>query len=254
MSEKALVVSLHDVSPHTWPACAAMLADLAKIGVARTSLLVVPNHHGRGHFLADPMFCRELEKLAANGHEIVVHGYEHRRARRADESARTRWITQIYTADEGEFFDLEEAAAAAVLKRAKEDFAQLDLPAPPVGFIAPAWLLGEAAGRAVRAAGFRYTTRLGSVETYLPNDGLKVTHSQSLVWSPRNAWRRQVSLWWNASLARRLRANALLRVGLHPPDFRFPAIWRQARALIGDALREGRAVRTYAEFIDTSSA
>ena len=220
------------------------------MGVERTSLLVVPDHHGRGHFLHDPAFCRRLKALSAAGHEVVVHGYFHRRERVATESARTRWITQVYTADEGEFYDLSEAAAAALLARALADFSRLELPAPPVGFIAPAWLLGGEAMRAVRGAGFRYTTRLGSVEEFLPNEGLRVVHSQSLVWSCRNAWRRRVSRLWNATLARRLRGNSLVRVGLHPPDLQHAAIWEQVRELIGEALRDGRTPATYAEFIE----
>ena len=245
----SLIVSIHDVSPHTWAACAAMLADLHALGVERTSLLVVPDHHGRGHFLRDAEFCRQLEKLAAGGHEVVVHGYFHRRERGGFESARTRWVTQVYTAAEGEFFDLSERAAAERLSRARADFSRLALPAPPVGFIAPAWLLGDEAGRAVRNAGFRYTTRLGSVEEFLPDGGLRVTRSQSLVWSCRNAWRRQVSLLWNAALARRLRAKPLLRVGLHPPDFQHAAIWQQVRRLIRHGLRDHRRAVTYAEFV-----
>jgi predicted deacetylase len=145
---------------------------------------------------------------------------------------------------------LSEAAAAALLARAQADFSRLELPVPPVGFIAPAWLLGEAAARAVRGAGFRYTTRLGTVEEFLPNEDLQVTRSQSLVWSCRNAWRRQISRLWNATLARRLHGNSLVRVGLHPPDLQHAAIWEQVRELIGAALREGRTPATYAEFID----
>src|SRR5882757_6813825 len=55
---RSFVVSLHDVSPHTWEASARLLADLAAWGVPRTSLLVVADHHHRGHFLADEAFCR----------------------------------------------------------------------------------------------------------------------------------------------------------------------------------------------------
>ena len=58
-----------------------MLAELARVGVARTSLLVIPDHHHRGHMLADAGFCRWLEGLAAQGHELVIHGYYHQRAR-----------------------------------------------------------------------------------------------------------------------------------------------------------------------------
>ena len=244
---RQLVVSIHDVSPHTWPAVKAMLADLCAWGVARTSLLVIPDHHRRGHFRDDPAFCRTLERLAVEGHELVIHGYYHQRRPRPAEGMFTRWITGTYTAGEGEFYDLEEPAAAERLALARADFATLDAPTP-VGFIAPAWLLGPAAERAVRAAGFRYTTRLGTVTDYGTG---RVTRSQSLVWSPRNAWRRVVSLGWNATLARRLRGRGLLRVGIHPPDRAHPALWRQVERLVRAALRD-RGPMTYADFVRDS--
>lgn len=242
--QRALVVSLHDVSPRTRPAFETMLAELAVWGVDRCSLLVIPDHHGAGNFRADPDFCRWLERLAAAGHELVAHGYYHRRPARGNESPWARWLTRVYTAGEGEFYDLPEAAAAGLLERAKADFAVLDAPAP-TGFIAPAWLLGEAAARAVRAAGFQYTTRLGEVEDF--RTGVTV-HSQSLVYSCRNAWRRAASLAWNGWLAGRLRSSPLARLSLHPPDRAHPAIWSQVRSIVRDALRD-RLPLTYADFL-----
>lgn len=227
-----------------------MLEDLRAWGVARTSLLVIPDHHRRGHFLNDPALCRALERLAGHdGHELVVHGYFHQRptpapAATGRETPWTRWVTSTYTAGEGEFYDLPAPEAAERLNRAHADFARLDAPAP-VGFIAPAWLLGAGAAAAVRDAGFAYTTRLGSVEDFRQN---RVTRSQSLVWSCRNAWRRAASIAWNAALARRLRPRPLLRIGLHPPDFLHRAVWRQVGARIRAALRD-RAVTTYAGFV-----
>lgn len=245
-----LVVSIHDVSPHTWPAVVRMLADLRAWGVRRTSLLVVPDHHGRGHFLQDPAFCRALERLIVDeGHEPVIHGYFHQRPASVGgqrETPWTRWVTGVYTAGEGEFYDLPETAAAERLTRAKADFAQLNLPAPPSGFIAPAWLLGPDAARAVGAAGFAYTTRLGTVENLVQD---RVTRSQSLVWSCRNGWRRNVSLLWNATLFTRLRNTPLLRIGVHPPDRQHPAIWRQVERLVRGALKDRKAA-TYAEFVE----
>ncbi len=165
MNTSALVVSLHDVSPRTQAAFSAMLGELAAWGVARTSLLVIPDHHHRGHMLADAGFCRWLEGLAAQGHELVVHGYYHQRETRAGETWRERFTTRVYTAGEGEFYDLSRDEATARLARAQEDFRQLDAPAP-TGFIAPAWLLADAASDAVREAGFRYTTYLTGVQDY----------------------------------------------------------------------------------------
>lgn len=252
---RSFVVSLHDVSPHTRPACAAMLRDLAAWGVPRTSLLVVADHHHRGHFLADPEFCRWLAECARAGHEIVIHGYHHRRERRAGESTRDRLVTRVYTADEGEFYDLSQVEAAALLARAQADFASFratyapELPAP-TGFIAPAWLLGAEARAAVVAAGFRYTTTLRTVEDLARGTSIV---SQSLVYSPRNAWRRVVSLGWNALLARALRQNPLARLGVHPPDLTHSALWSQIGRLTRRAVAD-REPKTYGGWVDGASA
>ncbi len=244
VAERALVVSLHDVSPRTRPAFEQILRELGALGVDRCSLLVIPDHHCAGNFRDDPGFCRWLERLAAAGHELVAHGYYHRRPRRSAESAWDRWITRVYTAGEGEFYDLPEAAAAELLDRARADFATLDAPAPR-GFIAPAWLLGPEAERAVRKAGFQYTTRLRAVDDFAAGDRI---HSQSLVYSCRNAWRRAASLAWNGSLARRLREAPLARLSLHPPDREHPAIWSQALRIARNALSD-RTPLTYADFL-----
>lgn len=250
---KRMVVSLHDVSPRTREISERMLQAMASLGIARTSLLVVPDHHHGGHFLADPDFCRWLAARAQEGHELVVHGYFHQRAPRAGETARDRFVTRVYTASEGEFYDLSKEDAAFLLARAQADFGRFRetyapaLPAP-VGFIAPAWLLGAEAREAVVDAGFGYTTRLTTFENLRTGE---ITRSQSLVYSPRSAWRRLVSRGWNASLARRLRAHPLLRLGVHPPDFHFPALWSQIERLAAAARAEREAV-TYADWLDAA--
>ena len=245
----ALVVSLHDVSPLTRDVFTAMLKELADDGVTKTSLLVIPDHHHRGHMLEDASFCRWLEGLAKEGHEVVIHGYYHQRSRQPNESARQRWVTGVYTMGEGEFYDLSKEEATGLLARAKEDFARLDVPAP-CGFIAPAWLLGPAAREAVREAEFRYTTFLTGVQPFRES-GVEpdpdFVRSQSLVYSCRNAWRRACSLGWNAVLRERLNGSPLLRLGLHPPDRQHPRVWKQIRHFVReDAAR--REVTTYAEF------
>ena len=233
MNGRALVVSLHDVSPQTRAECAEILAELSVLGVEKCSLLVIPDHHRRGHFLADAECAAWLRTQAAAGHELVMHGYHHQRARRDGESVGAKLTTRIYTADEGEFFDLDCAASTALVKKAREDFRQLGV--EPAGFIAPAWLLSAEAEAALRELGCEYTTRLGSVVD-LPNG--RVFKSQSLVWSVRSAWRRQVGRAWNALLFRRLAANPLLRISIHPVDLQHPQIWRQIRGLITRALAD----------------
>lgn len=240
---RSLVVSLHDVSPHTRAACAEILGELARGGVERCSLLVVPDHHHRGHFLADAKFCAWLQAQAAAGHEVVIHGYHHRRERRAEESARDKFTTRLYTADEGEFYDLDRASAAALVTKARDEFRQLDLATP--GFIAPAWLLSRDAEDALRDLGIEYTTRLGSVLDFKTG----ITHrSQSLVWSVRRGWRRWTSLRWNAFLKQRLATNPLLRISIHPVDLQHAAIWQQIGELVTRALAD-REPLTYERWL-----
>ncbi len=231
MSRRALVVSLHDVSPQTDAASARILSELEQLGVRTASLLVIPNHHGKGQFLEDQALCSWLREVAANGHEIVAHGYYHQRAKRERENVREKITTRVYTAGEGEFYDLDSAGAGALLIKARAAFAQIGV--APMGFIAPAWLLSDGAQTALREGGWTYTTRLGSV---LDLETGREHRSQSLVWSVRSAWRRIVSLAWNAVLFRAMRDVELLRISIHPVDLEHPLIWRQIRALVRQAL------------------
>ena len=242
-TENALVVSLHDVSPLTRQRSAEILADLDAAGVREVSLLVIPDHHRRAAVRADPDFGGWL-RGESRDREIVLHGYDHLRAPRTRESLLDRAITRVYTAGEGEFFDLSAEEAARRLELGIEAFAEIGL-RRPCGFIAPAWLLGPDAARAVTEAGFLYTTRLDRVERL---DAFRSWPSQSLVWSVRSAPRRWISLLWNAVLERRLRSNRLVRVGIHPPDWDYPSVRRQILRHIRRVLA-GRMAMTYENFV-----
>lgn len=222
-----------------------MLDDLRPLGVSNCSLLVVPNHHHRGHFLENGGFCSWLKERVDSGDEAVIHGYYHQRERKPDDTAAQKLITRFYTQDEGEFYDIGEDAAFAAVSKAQAEFHQLGL--KPSGFIAPAWLLSEPAERAIRRAGCEYTTRIGIV-TNLQTGAIHP--SQSMVYSVRNTWRRLASLAWNARLFRKLRNNPLLRIGIHPPDFQHDAVWRQIRNSISRAL-EDRVPLTYEQWLRT---
>jgi hypothetical protein len=245
---RAVVVSIHDVSPLTRGATQAILDRLKALGIARCSLLVVPDHHHRGHFLYDTIFSEWLATLGREGHEIVIHGYYHIRERKKTENLWQRLITRAYTADEGEFYDIDEDLAAGLVAQARADFAKLDL--HPAGFIAPAWLLSDAGETALRKADFQYTTRLRNILCLASG----ARHdSMSMVYSVRNAWRRTLSLAWNALLFHRLKSNPLLRVSIHPPDLDHENIWRQIARYIALAL-EDRAPMTYWNWVSNQTA
>jgi predicted deacetylase len=216
--------------------------------VLQSSLLVVPDYHHTGNSLGRLEFVQWLKARETEGHEIVLHGFYHQRSRRVGESFARKLITRIYTADEGEFFDLRHEEALRLLRAAQAEFARNGF--YPTGFIAPAWLLGSEAERAVRAAGFRYTTTLRVLRDFV--SGMEF-HSQSLVYSVRSRWRGAVSLLWNRTLFRRLTTNPLLRLGLHPPDLDHPKVWQQIRALIREAMRDRRPM-TYEGWLNAQSA
>lgn len=241
--QRALVVSIHDVAPATRPRVEVIVREIEQLGVGVSSLLVVPDYHRQGRAMADPDFVAWLHVLEGRGHEVVLHGFFHERARRPNESPREKVVTRFYTADEGEFFDLNYADARALIVEAEREFRAQGF--RPRGFIAPAWLLSAEAERAAIDAGMTYTTTLRRVRDFVARQEIR---SQSLVYSVRSSWRRGVSLGWNRWLFARLMDNALLRLSLHPPDLAHPAIWGQVRGFITRALRD-REPATYQSWL-----
>ena len=241
---KSLVVSLHDVCRRHFAASREIIEELHALGVHACSLLVIPNRHHEGHFADDPEFCNWLRLQKDAGCEIVAHGYFHARPARSGESLISRWTTAVYTAGEGEFYDLDFSTADTLLRKIRAEFAGAGF--EPGGFIAPAWLLSAGAEAALRGQEWEYTTRLTTVTDFLSD---RIFRSQSLVWSVRTPWRSRISTLWNASLFRWLVRNPLLRVSIHPVDRDHPRIWRQIRALLTAALEE-REPLTYHAWIE----
>lgn len=243
VSRDFLVVSIHDVAPCNRETVDAMIAELARNGARTSSLLVVPNYHRQGSAANDKEFVTWLRDLEAAGHEIVIHGYFHERQRRENESMRDKFFTRVYTDDEGEFYDLDYDEALKRITVARDEFSASGL--KPRGFVAPAWLLSPAGEHAARDAGMEYTTRLRTVHDLRSGE---VFPARSLVYSVRSSWRRALSPAWNAVMFRILKQEPLMRIGIHPPDYSYPTVWRQIVDLVGAASRS-RTATTYQEWI-----
>jgi len=242
--ESALVVSIHDVSTVNRETVVRMLEDLAGVGVGKTSLLVIPNHHHKGEANLDRFFGAWLRDMVSHGHEAVLHGFFHLRPAQEDDGLSTRLTTRFYTAGEGEFYDLSFEEARSLLHHGKQVLFACGV--TPSGFIAPAWLLSPEAERAVREEGFDYTTKIASV---IDCKRRVEFSSRSMVYSVRSNWRRSVSLLWNGMLFQLLRNTSLLRIGLHPPDWEHDAIRRHVLGCIRLAAK-ARRVETYREWLD----
>jgi len=242
-SKDFLVVSIHDVAPSTQSVVSKMIPELARRGVHHTSLLVVPNYHHQGSSIEDHSFISWLRQLEAAGHEIVLHGYFHQRPKSDREGLFDKFVTQFYTQGEGEFYDIGYDEAFRRITAGRDEFKAAGL--QPRGFVAPAWLLSSEGLRAARSAEMEYTTRLRDVVDLRSGD---VFPARSLVYSARNGWRRATSLAWNAVLGRALKTNRLIRLGIHPPDYSHPAIWRQIIDLVS-AMAPVRTPTTYQDWI-----
>jgi len=245
-----LVVSLHDVSPQTEEIVTQQLEELRALGIPRCSLLVIPDHHHLGLITRFPSFIRWLQKQASKGHEIILHGFNHLRGPRKHQHPWKRLIAEHYTAGEGEFYDLNYEQACLLLDQGKRVFQDADLDCSKiVGFIAPAWLLSQAAEAAVANAGFSYTTRLHGVVN-LQDKPHRFFPSQSMVYSVRSAWRRAASLAWNEALLiyATQRKWPLLRIGFHPVDWKYNAIKAHLLSSVQRSLQT-RTPFTYQEWL-----
>lgn len=235
-----LCVVLHDVTPAHWDACVALLGELLQVSRAAgvslpVTLLVVPRHHG---VPSDGRFAAWLRLQARHGHELALHGHTHLDDGPPPRGLVARLLRRVYTAGEGEFaaLDRPEAARRLALGQAWARAHQL----PMAGFVAPAWLMSHSALDAVEAAGFDHTATLTRVIA-LP--GRQALAARSLVFSTRSAWRRQLSLWWNGWLARRLQRAPVMRLELHPADIAHPAIRRCWTRILAEALRQRQPAR-----------
>lgn len=247
MSERLVTVVLHDVAATTLDACDRVRAAVREVaGSIPLTHLVVPRHHGAP---TTDAFHAWLDARVAAGDELALHGLTHRDDGAAGASGAVDRLRRThYTRGEGEFWSLDAPTAAA---RIAEGLAWFDAHRWPVaGFVAPAWLLGDGARAALAspplALRFGYTSTLTTVEP-LPASGSAAVRSQSVVYSTSRAWRRALSLAWNAGVARAERGNPLLRLELHPADADFAFVRRSWQGILRRALADGRRATTVAD-------
>lgn len=231
----AYSVSIHDVAPATWQACRELLA-LVECFAVPASLLVVPHYHGGTRADADQPFAAALRARLARGDDIVLHGYYHHDDGPAPRGV-AEWLRRrVYTASEGEFDALDANTARQRLVAGCQCFARLGLP-PPLGFVAPAWLLGHGAREALAGSDFRYTSTRDSLIRIA--DGALIA-APSLVTATRSTWRRLASIAWLRARLAALAERPLIRVALHPADARHAdilALWKATLAQLSATRR-----------------
>lgn len=234
MAERNVMLVLHDVAPETWADYQPFVQAVDALGGIPISWLVVPDFHRRNPLEGHPEFCRMLDGRLARGDELVLHGYYHADEAPGPRSPRDWFMRRVFT-HEGEFYPLSEAESEKRLQWGIELFARLQWPLH--GFVAPAWLLGPGARRALAKTDLTYTSDPGHF--YLLPDYTRID-APGLVWSARSAWRRGMSRVLSERMLNRHLHAPVLRLGLHPVDMRHEFARQYWLNVLTRLLQDGR--------------
>ncbi|MEP7130667.1 MAG: polysaccharide deacetylase family protein [Sphingomicrobium sp.] len=234
-TERLLLASIHDVSPR-FESAVDGLTDLLRAHVGeRIALLVVPNHWGDAPILPSSPFAARLRQWAQSGFEIFLHGFFHRDEARHDRAS-DRLRTRVMTAGEGEFLGLTCSVAAARIQEGRSLIEGIT-GCPIAGFVAPAWLYGPGALQALSACSIAIAE--DHMRVWSPISGRTLAGGPVITWASRTPMRLASSL--AAAAALRHAPLKVLRIGVHPPDVRHPALLRSIEKTFRRAARTRRA-------------
>ena len=232
--DRLLLTSIHDVSPRFESEVDRLRELLGPRVAARLALLVVPNHWGDSPIVPGSPFATRLRGWADDGLEIFLHGYFHRdeaRHRGLGDRMRARYAT----AGEGEFLGLSREDAT---HRIAEGRALIEgvIGRPVDGFVAPAWLYSQGTIEALERSGIPLAE--DHLRVWSPATGQQLARGPVITWASRTRLRLASSLAAAATLRRA--PLRVVRVGVHPPDCRHPALLRSIEKTVEIACRSRR--------------
>ena len=232
-----LLASVHDVSPRFESELDRLLELLAPHVGERLAMLVVPNHWGDAPITPGSPFATRLRHWADKGVEMFLHGYFHRDQTQHEATA-ARLRARFMTAGEGEFLGLSREQASARIADGRalvEDVIGRSVD----GFVAPAWLYGQGALAALSDSAIPLAEDHWRV--WSPPTGARLASGPVITWASRTRARLASSLLAAAALRRA--PLDVLRIGVHPPDSRHPALVRSIEKTFSIAGRSRRAGR-----------
>lgn len=241
--DRILLASIHDVSPRFEAEVDGLLDVLNPFVGQRLAMLVVPNHWGDAPLVRGSAFAAKLRRWADGGIEMFAHGFHHRAMAAPtgrNDKLRARWMT----AGEGEFLTLSHADAAGKISDGQKLIEDI-VGRPVAGFIAPAWLYGDGAIEALEKNGVPIAE--DHLRIWSPNEGRQLAAGPVVTWASRTRPRLASSL-IAAPFVRNLPMR-VLRVGVHPPDIRHPALVRSIRKTLRSASARRRPA-SYAELLE----
>jgi uncharacterized protein len=234
---RLLLASIHDVSPRFEAEVDELVDMLGEHVGRRLAMLVVPNHWGDAPIVPGSAFATRLRDWADAGVEMFLHGFHHRDEARHEASA-DRLRARFMTAGEGEFLGLSRDEAAERISTGRvliEDVIGRRID----GFVAPAWLYGDGARQALRDAAIPLAE--DHFRVWSPASGRQLATGPVITWASRTRMRLASSL--AAAALLRHAPLEVLRVGVHPPDVRHPALVRSIGKTFKQAVQKRRPGR-----------
>jgi predicted deacetylase len=199
------LLSIHDVMPETLAPVRALRDELLRLELPPPALLVVPGRQWRQPEL------QTLRAWAAEGSELVAHGWLHRTT---PQRLRHRLHAWLISRDVAEHLALKPDAVCALMRRSAGWFADHDLPTP-ITYIPPAWALGMHAGRLADLP-YRFVETLAGVHRIGP-EGQDFVRLPLLGFEADTTVRALSLGFWNR-LQLALAGGRPVRIGLHPRD------------------------------------
>ena len=209
------------------------------------AMLVVPNHWNTAPIGPGTAFATQVRRWSDQGIEMFVHGWFHR-----DDTLHSSWRDSLrarkMTASEGEFLGLTEAEAA---RRMADGRALVEdiIGRRVAGFVAPAWLYGDGALRALASAGFDLAENHARV--WEPRTGRTLSAGPVVTWASRSAIRAASSQVVALAARHCLGFLRTVRMAVHPGDLSRPELVRSIDLTLATLLRSRRAGR-YAELLE----
>ena len=241
--QRLLLASIHDVSPRFEGEVDRLVDLLAPHVGKRLAMLVVPNHWGDAPIVPGSAFAARLRDWAEQGVEMFLHGFTHRDDARYS-GAGDRLKAGLMTAGEGEFLGLSQSEAEARIARGR-DLVEDVIGRPIDGFVAPAWLYGAGAREALSRSAIPLAE--DHMRVWSPASGAELAWGPVITWASRTRMRLLSSL--IAAAALRHAPLNVLRIGVHPPDVRHPALLRSIGRTFTAARRHRRPAR-YGDLLD----
>lgn len=235
--KRLLLASIHDVSPRFESEVDRLLDLLAPHVGERLGMLVVPNHWGDAPILPGSPFATRLRNWAEAGVEMFLHGYYHR-DQSVHEGSADRLRARLMTAGEGEFLGLSRAEASSRIAEGRSLIEDL-IGRTIDGFVAPAWLYGNGALEALAESAIPLAE--DHLRVWSPATGNRLAWGPVITWASRTRARLASSI--VAAAALRHAPLEVLRIGVHPPDCRHPALVKsidKTLSVAGKTRRPGR--------------